>query len=79
MKGEIANLKNGNEIIFTLGAENKAQVDDWEKEVIAAGGTIVSKPEEFGKGYYGFDFADPDGHKFNFFFMEGLYVDNTTR
>jgi predicted lactoylglutathione lyase len=79
MKGEIANLKNGNEIIFTLGAESKAQVDDWEKEVIAAGGTIVSKPEEFGKGYYGFDFADPDGHKFNVFFMEGLYVDNTTR
>jgi len=72
IKGEIANLKNGNEIIFTLGAESKTQVDNWEKEVKAAGGTIVSKPEEFGKGYYGFDFADPDGHKFNVFFMEGM-------
>jgi predicted lactoylglutathione lyase len=34
-----------------------------------AGGTIVSKPESFGKGYYGFVFADPDGHKYNVFYM----------
>ena len=29
-------------------------------------------PEEFGKGYYGFVFADPNGHRFNVFYMEGL-------
>ena len=69
MKGPIVNAKAANEIIFTLAAESKEDVDNWEKEVREAGGIILSKPEEFGKGYYGFVFADPDGHKFNVFFM----------
>ena len=69
MKGPIINTKTGNEIIFTLSADSKKEVDTWEKDVRQAGGTIVSKPEEFGEGYYGFVFADPDGHKFNIFHM----------
>ncbi|MGN6533050.1 MAG: VOC family protein, partial [Ginsengibacter sp.] len=69
IKGEIADLKHGNEIIFTLSAGSKNEVDKWENEVKNAGGTIVSGAEEFGQGYYGFVFADPDGHKFNVFYM----------
>jgi uncharacterized protein len=69
MKGEIADLVNDNEVLYTLSAESKEQVDDWAKEVERAGGKIISKPEEFGKGYYGFVFADPDGHRFNVFYM----------
>src|SRR5450432_28558 len=69
MKGEIADLVNDNEVLYTLSAESKEQVDDWAKEVERAGGKIISKPEEFGKGYYGFVFADPDGHNFNVFYM----------
>jgi hypothetical protein len=67
MKGEIADLKLGNEIIFTLSAESRDEVDKWEIEVENAGGTIVSRAEEFGQGYYDFVFSDPDGHKFNVF------------
>jgi predicted lactoylglutathione lyase len=69
MKGQIIDSKAGNEIIFTLSADSKEEVNSWEKEIREAGGTIVSKPEEFGEGYYGFVFADPDGHKFNVFHM----------
>ncbi|SDM26060.1 VOC family protein [Siphonobacter aquaeclarae] len=69
MKGPIADLKTGNEIIFTLSAESREEVDAWEKEIQEAGGTIVSPPEDFGNGYYGFVFADPDGHRFNVFLM----------
>jgi predicted lactoylglutathione lyase len=69
MKGQIIDTKAGNEIIFTLSADSKEEVNNWEKEIQQAGGTIVSKPEEFGEGYYGFAFADPDGHKFNVFHM----------
>ena len=69
VKVELANLKNGNEVIFTLSAESKEEVDNWEKEVKKAGGRIVSNAEEFGKGYYGFVFSDPDGHTFNVFYM----------
>ncbi len=69
MKGAIIDAKAGNEIIFTLSAGSREEVNHWEKEVQQAGGTIVSKPEEYGKSYYGFVFADPDGHKFNVFYM----------
>jgi len=69
IKGEITDSQNSNEVVFTLSAESKDQVDNWAKEVERAGGRLISKPEEFGKGYYGFVFADPDGHKFNVFYM----------
>jgi len=65
----MADLKHGNEVVFTLSADSKEEVDRWEDEVRKAGGTIVSAAEEFGAGYYGFVFADPDGHTFNVFFM----------
>ena len=69
IKIEMADSQKLNEVVFTLSAESKDQVDNWEKEVERAGGKIISKPEEFGKGYYGFVFADPDGHRFNVFYM----------
>jgi uncharacterized protein len=69
IKGEITDSQSSTEIVFTLSAESKDQVDNWAKEVEKAGGEIISRPEEFGKGYYGFLFADPDGHKFNVFYM----------
>jgi predicted lactoylglutathione lyase len=69
IKGELADLQQGNEIIFTLSAESKEEADQWATEVEKAGGHLVSKPEAFGAGYYGFVFSDPDGHKFNVFYM----------
>ena len=72
IKGEITDSQISNEVIFTLSAESKDQVDNWAKEVESAGGKIISEPEEFGKEYYGFVFTDPDGHKFNVFYMKGF-------
>jgi len=69
VKGEVADLKHGNEIVFTLSANSREEVDSWQNEVKNAGGSIISEAEEFGQGYYGFVFTDPDGHKFNVFFM----------
>lgn len=69
VKIEIADTRHGSEILFTLSADTREEVDNWEAEVKKAGGTIISNAEEFGKGYYGFVFADPDGHKFNVFHM----------
>ena len=68
-KLNVIDSQTGNEIIFTLSAETRDEVNDWAKEVERAGGKIISQPEEFGQGYYGFVFADPDGHKFNVFYM----------
>jgi uncharacterized protein len=69
MKGPITDAASGNEIILTLSADSRDEVDHWEKEIRQTGGTIVSSPETFGAGYYGFVFADPDGHRFNVFHM----------
>lgn len=69
MKIEISDAKSVAEILFTLSAESKAEVDDWATQVTKAGGTLLSQPEAFGHNYYGFMFADPDGHRYNVFHM----------
>jgi len=64
-----SNNEDVNEIIFTLSAKTKEEIDDWAENVKSAGGKIESEPKEFGDHYYGFTFSDPDGHKFNVFMM----------
>ena len=68
---EVADLKLGNEVIFSLSADSRTKVDDWTKIVTDAGGTVFSGPEDFQKGYT-FGFSDPDGHKFNFLYWPGM-------
>ena len=64
MKGELADLTKGNEIIFTISAETESEVNNWAAKVKDAGGVVFSPPESF-QGMYGCAFMDPDGHKFN--------------
>jgi predicted lactoylglutathione lyase len=67
----IADLKNGNEIIFSLSAESKEEVNAWVEIVKKAGGKITVEPYEIGQGYT-FVFSDPDGHKFNILYWPGM-------
>ena len=60
------------EIIFTLSAETEAEVKEWAERVKKAGGTIFKEVRRDEKGYYGFAFADPDGHKFNVLLMDNM-------
>jgi len=69
MKAGLADLSKGSELMFTLWADSKEEADAWAEEVRRAGGSIFSEPAAFGKNYYGFGFADPDGHKWNVFHM----------
>ena len=69
IKGQLSDLTKGNEVIFTLYAESKDEADRWAVVIEKAGGDLISEPEAFGDGYYGFVFADPDGHRFNVFNM----------
>ena len=67
--GDIADTRNGNEVMFTLSADGKQEVDEWAEVVKNAGGTLFAGPAElWGKGWYGCGFADLDGHKFNVFY-----------
>lgn len=64
IKNEVTDLKQGNEIIFSLSAESVDEVLQWHLAVKNAGGKIFDEPQDFQKGYF-FAFSDPDGHKFN--------------
>ncbi len=64
MKGELSDLSQGNEVIFSISAETEAEVNEWAAKVKNAGGKVFSPPEAF-QGMYGCAFSDPDGHKFN--------------
>ncbi|HEY1195600.1 VOC family protein [Flavobacterium sp.] len=71
LKGKIVNTELNNEIIFSLSADSREEVDLWLEKVKKAGGTIFSEPENYELGYT-FGFADPDGHKFNFLYWPGM-------
>lgn len=62
--------KNTNEIIFTLSAETEAEVKTFAEKVKNAGGTILREARRDENNYYGFAFADPDGHRFNVLLLE---------
>ncbi|QEM11698.1 VOC family protein [Mucilaginibacter rubeus] len=62
----------GGEIIFTLAADTEAEVNEWAERVKNAGGTILKDVERDEANYYGFAFADPDGHKFNVLLMDNM-------
>jgi predicted lactoylglutathione lyase len=60
------------EIMFTLSAETEAEVKEWAERVKAAGGIFFKEVGRDEHGYYGFGFADPDGHKFNILLMDKM-------
>ncbi|MDQ6471929.1 VOC family protein [Flavobacterium sp. LHD-80] len=71
LRGKSADTKTENEIIFSLSADSRENVDEWYKIVKNAGAKIFSEPENFQQGYT-FGFTDPDGHKFNFLYWPGM-------
>jgi predicted lactoylglutathione lyase len=60
------------EIIFTLSADTEAEVDEWAEKAKNAGGHIFRQVGRDEANYYGFAFADPDGHRFNVVLMDNL-------
>lgn len=60
------------ETCISLGATSIQEVDARLQQAIDAGATVFSKAGSLGGGMYGAGFADPDGHRWNFLFMESL-------
>ena len=63
---------NGNEIIFTLSANTEQEIEALAGKIKTAGGTIFQEPKRDESGYFGFGFADPDGHRFNVLLMDRM-------
>jgi len=68
---EISEISSGHEILFSLSAGSREEVDQWPARIRSAGGTVYIEPVDY-MGGYNMAFADPDGHKFNVFYMEGM-------
>lgn len=73
MWGKAADIKEGNEIMLSLSAGSKEEVDNWTKSAQEAGADILKEAGEDERGFYYSVFADPDGHKFNILWVkEGM-------
>jgi predicted lactoylglutathione lyase len=66
---DIADTKQGTEVLISIDAESKKEVDEMVKKVVEAGGTIYGKPNDQG-WMYGAGFADLDGHRWNVLYMD---------
>ncbi|MCZ2260916.1 VOC family protein [Sporosarcina sp. G11-34] len=70
VRNEIADSSQGTEVLFSLGANSRDEVDEFALKVEIAGGTVFSKPAEKDGWMYGCGFADPDGHRWNILYMD---------
>jgi len=74
---ELTDTSSSNEVIFSLSANGREEVDEWAEKVREAGGTVFSEPQEYRPKqiegtFYGCGFADPDGHRFNVLDTSGM-------
>ncbi len=78
IEGELSDLRQGNEVMFSLSVESKDEFDSWISEIKQAGGTILFDSNNDRKtfyddnGFYVCVFADFDGHKFNLLYNENM-------
>ncbi|HWY38853.1 MAG TPA: VOC family protein [Bacteroidia bacterium] len=67
---EITDTKKSIELLISIDAESREEVDEMAKKAKAAGGTVFSEPRESQGWMYGCGFADPDGHRWNVLYMD---------
>ncbi|MBS3914168.1 MAG: extradiol dioxygenase [Bacteroidetes bacterium] len=67
---EISDAKKSNEVLLSIDAFSKEEVDTFAQKAIAAGGISNHKPYEMTGWMYGCVFSDPDGHKWNVLYMD---------
>jgi predicted lactoylglutathione lyase len=60
----------GTEVLFSIGADQRSQVDDIAKRASAAGGKVFREPSESNGFMYGCGLLDPDGHRWNALYMD---------
>lgn len=66
----ITDTKQSTEVLLSIGAESREEVDAIAKKAEAAGGIVFGKPGESQGWLYGCGFTDLDGHRWNVLFMD---------
>jgi len=65
-----ADTSQNAEVIFSIGADSREEVDAFIQKVELSGGSIFGKPSEIAGWMYGAGFADLDGHRWNLLYMD---------
>ena len=66
----LSDTAQGTEVLLSLGADSRDQVDDMANRAKSAGGTLFAEPRESNGFMYGCGFCDPDGHRWNVLYMD---------
>jgi predicted lactoylglutathione lyase len=69
-RNEIADTKQGTEVLFSIDAASREEVDEMVQKAVEAGGSIYGEPGDSQGWMYGAGFADLDGHRWNVLYMD---------
>lgn len=69
-RNSIADTKSGTEVLLSVDAQSREEVDELMRRVVQAGGSVYAEPGENQGWMYGAGFADPDGHRWNVLYMD---------
>jgi len=69
-QNSLTDTQSSSEILISIDAESKEEVDELAKKVQEAGGNVFALPADNQGWMYGCGFADLDGHRWNILFMD---------
>lgn len=69
-QNKLADTKICSEMLISIDAESREEVDRLAKNALDAGGILYTKPAEHQGWMYGCGFADLDGHRWNVLYMD---------
>lgn len=70
VRNKITDTQSSSEVLISIDAESREEVDEFAKKVEEAGGTVFDKPAEIQGWMYGCGFTDLDGHRWNMLYMD---------
>jgi predicted lactoylglutathione lyase len=69
-QNKLIDTQSSSEILISIDAESKEEVDELSKKAAEAGGNVFAAPAESQGWMYGCAFADLDGHRWNVLYMD---------
>jgi predicted lactoylglutathione lyase len=66
----LADTQSSSEMLISIDAQSKQEVDEFAAKVREAGGDLFAEPAENQGWMYGCGFADLDGHRWNVLYMD---------
>jgi predicted lactoylglutathione lyase len=70
VQNKIADTQTHSEMLISIDAESRQEVEELAQKVDEAGGVVFAKPAENQGWMYGCGFSDLDGHRWNVLFMD---------